>query len=58
MKHKNLLLALPFAFFVFAGISLSSCKDTPVRKIYKRNIDLKLTCQDKVDKDGAPDPQK
>lgn len=43
MKHKNLLLALPFAFFVFAGISLSSCKDTPVRKLYKSDIDWKLT---------------
>lgn len=58
MKHKNLLLALPFAFFVFAGISLSSCKDTPVRKLYKSDIDWKLTWQDEFDKDGAPDPEK
>lgn len=57
MKHKNLLLALPFAFFVFAGISLSSCKDTPVRKLYKSDIDWKLTWQDEFDKDGAPDPE-
>ena len=58
MKHKNLLLALPFAFFVFAGISLSSCKDTPVRKLYKSDRDWKLTWQDEFDKDGAPDPEK
>lgn len=58
MKHKNLLLTLPFVFWTFAGISLSSCKDTPVRKLYKSDIDWKLTWQDEFEKDGTPDPEK
>lgn len=58
MKHKNLLLTLPFVFWTFAGISLSSCKDTPVRKLYKSDIDWRLTWQDEFEKDGTPDPEK
>ena len=54
MKHKNLLLTLPFVFWTFAGISLSSCKDTPVRKLYESDIDWKLTWQDEFEKDGTP----
>lgn len=49
MKHKNLLLTLPFVFWTFAGISLSSCKDTPVRKLYKSDIDWRLTWQDEFE---------